>query len=161
MSLVHNPLDCTLLSRTFEIGLQTTKQQAAQTNGLNKKKGEGKAALTTSRKQRVQMPESWLNEMSTTMFSIRHLISFTCTTRGKTSFVSVPQAGDICWQFSANNQVACLLSEANEMHARWSGPQHSIFYAKVLHWAPFSCQQATSCLGFSFLSPPPFLQPAA
>lgn len=30
------------------------------------------------------MPDSWLNEMSTTMFSIRHLISFTCTQARRT-----------------------------------------------------------------------------
>jgi hypothetical protein len=36
-------------------------------------------ALTSSRKQRVNSPPSWLNEISTTMFSTRHFIIFTCT----------------------------------------------------------------------------------
>lgn len=36
-----------------------------------------KAPLTSPRKQRVHNPPSWSNDMSTTIFSTRHLIIFT------------------------------------------------------------------------------------
>lgn len=37
------------------------------------------APLTSSRKQSVHKPPTWLKEMSTTMFSTRHFIILTCT----------------------------------------------------------------------------------